>query len=116
MKIYMSAFIAAIIVGAAIIASSVIVVLNLPRYQYIAISEKNPPYGSVEQLVFDRVTGRMYSKIRYYSTNPGSVGSSTVNISKKSLIDIWTKQDEVFGGKPFTSDDWKRWKECNRDW
>ena len=87
----MKTIISSIIIGGAIVIAAIIIVQNLPRYQYIE-NDKH--------------------RIIVYDTD-GKI-STVVRVSKpssKPLHEVMLKQREVFGDKKFTTEEWKKWKE-----
>jgi hypothetical protein len=109
----MKTIISSIIIGGAIVIAAIIIVQNLPRYQYIE-NDKDAGRGlrSSEETVFDMVTCKEYHRIMVYDTD-GKI-STVVRVSKpssKPLHEVMLKQREVFGDKKFTTEEWKKWKE-----
>ena len=104
-----------IIIGVAIIIAAVIVVLNLPRYQYLENEEVegqgNEQVRTLEQTVFDMVSGKKYTRTSVYSLD-GRISSISVNDpNNKPLHKAFLKQREVYGDKRFSRNEWKKWKE-----
>ena len=121
----MKAYINAIIIGAAIVIAAVIVVLNLPRYQYgeYISTEKNGNIvtDTTEAYVFDMVTGKKYSHTHWALTidnDPARVHHKFSSAKKPdhSILEVWAKQREIFGTEMIDVKEWKAWKDSHPEW